>query len=82
VTSENDDTVRRYDGATGIFTGIFVSAGSGGLDAPFDLVFGPGAAAPVPALNPVAQVALFALMVAGAVGIARRGSRATLEDEA
>jgi sugar lactone lactonase YvrE len=81
VTSENDDTVRRYDGATGAFVGVFVSAGSGGLDAPFDLVFGSAAAEPVPASQPGARVALFALLIAAAARSAR-GRRATREDEA
>jgi sugar lactone lactonase YvrE len=81
VTSENDDSVRRYDGVTGAFVEVFVSAGSGGLDAPFDLVFGSAVAAAVPALQPGARVALFALMIAAAARSAR-GRRARLEDEA
>jgi sugar lactone lactonase YvrE len=81
VASENDDTVRRYDGATGAFVGVFVSAGSGGLDAPFDLVFGSAAAAPVPASQPGARVALFALLLAAAARSAR-GRRAAREGEA
>jgi hypothetical protein len=33
--------VLRYDGSTGAFLDVFVSAGSGGLDQPFGLTFGP-----------------------------------------
>jgi hypothetical protein len=86
VTSENDDTVRRYAGATGAFVGVFVSAGSGGLDAPFDLVFGSAAAEPVPASQPGARVALFALLIVALLLAAgarcARGRRAAGEDEA
>jgi sugar lactone lactonase YvrE len=32
--------IYRYDGTTGAFKGVFVSAGSGGLDAPAGIVFG------------------------------------------
>ena len=35
------DEVLRYDGSTGAFLGAFVSAGSGGLDDPTGLAFGP-----------------------------------------
>jgi len=41
VSSQNDDRVRRFDGATGAFMDIFVTAGSGGLNLPVGLGFGP-----------------------------------------
>jgi WD40 repeat protein len=41
VSSGLTDNVLRYDGVTGAFVGEFVAAGSGGLDAPFGLAFGP-----------------------------------------
>lgn len=41
VSSQNDDRVRRFDGATGAFIDIFVTAGSGGLNVPVGLGFGP-----------------------------------------
>ncbi len=41
VTSFNSSQVLRYNGATGAFTDAFVTAGSGGLDAPEGLVFRP-----------------------------------------
>jgi thiol-disulfide isomerase/thioredoxin len=37
---ENSD-IRRYDGRTGAFLGVFVKAGSGGLVEPGDFTFGP-----------------------------------------
>ena len=41
VTQEGQDTVRRYDTATGALIGTFVAAGSGGLSSPGGLAFGP-----------------------------------------
>lgn len=42
VCSFDGDDVRRYDGSTGAFLGIFVSAGSGGLNGPdAGMTFGP-----------------------------------------
>ena len=41
VSSANTDQVLRYNGNTGAFIDVFVSAGSGGLAAPIGLVFGP-----------------------------------------
>ncbi len=41
VASADTDQVLRYDGLTGSFLGAFVSSGSGGLDSPLDLGFGP-----------------------------------------
>ncbi|MBC8108405.1 MAG: hypothetical protein H7Z14_17600 [Anaerolineae bacterium] len=41
VTSRMTDSVLRYDGATGAFESAFVTPGSGGLDAPMDVDFGP-----------------------------------------
>jgi sugar lactone lactonase YvrE len=41
VASGNSDEVLRYDGVTGAFIDAFVPAGSGGLDGPVDLAFGP-----------------------------------------
>jgi hypothetical protein len=40
VTTAHACTILRYDGTTGAFKGTFVSAGSGGLDAPLGMVFG------------------------------------------
>lgn len=41
VTSASTDNVLRYDGLTGAFLGAFVASGSGGLNDPTALVFGP-----------------------------------------
>ncbi len=41
VSSRDTDQVLRYSATTGAFVGVFVTAGSGGLDGPQDLVFGP-----------------------------------------
>jgi probable HAF family extracellular repeat protein len=41
VSSAFTDEVRRYDGTTGEALGAFVSSGSGGLDNPSGLAFGP-----------------------------------------
>lgn len=41
VVSRRTDSVKRYDGATGAYLGDFVASGSGGLDAPLGLTFGP-----------------------------------------
>jgi WD40 repeat protein len=41
VSSRLTDNVLRYDGVTGDFLGEFVTAGSGGLDVPFGMDFGP-----------------------------------------
>jgi len=41
VSSQDNDRILRYDGATGAFTSTFVAAGSGGLDIPIGLDFGP-----------------------------------------
>lgn len=41
VSSAHTDSVLRYDGRTGDFLGAFVAAGSGGLDEPVGLTFGP-----------------------------------------
>lgn len=37
----NENSVLKYDGITGAFLGVFVHAGSGGLDNPQNLIFGP-----------------------------------------
>ena len=42
VTNAGANQVLRYDDATGAFLGVFVPAGSGGLNAPSGLAFGPG----------------------------------------
>jgi WD40 repeat protein len=42
VSSEINDQILRYDGTTGIYIDQFVSSGSGGLDAPWGLVFKTG----------------------------------------
>jgi hypothetical protein len=36
----NDNTVKRFDAATGAYEGTFVASGSGGLDGPRGLIFG------------------------------------------
>lgn len=41
VASSHEGAIRRYDGTNGSFKGVFVSAGSGGLDSPQGIVFGP-----------------------------------------
>jgi streptogramin lyase len=41
VTNGIDASVHRYDGRTGAFESVFVSPGSGGLDNPQALVYGP-----------------------------------------
>jgi WD40 repeat protein len=41
VCSQNNDRVLRYNGETGAFVDVFVTAGSGGLDVPVGLDFGP-----------------------------------------
>lgn len=41
VISSQKNEVLRYNGTTGKFIGAFVSSGSGGLDTPEDLTFGP-----------------------------------------
>ena len=41
VVSASTDEILRYDGKTGAFLNEFVTAGSGGLDNPGDIVFGP-----------------------------------------
>ena len=41
ITSYGTDTVLRYDLKTGTFLGVFVTAGSGGLNGPSNAVFGP-----------------------------------------
>jgi DNA-binding beta-propeller fold protein YncE len=41
VTAEGSDSVMKYDLATGASQGAFIAAGSGGLDAPVGMVFGP-----------------------------------------
>jgi streptogramin lyase len=41
VASDGTNNVLRYDGTTGEFLGVFVPAGSGGLNQPEGLVFGP-----------------------------------------
>lgn len=40
VVSEQNDNILRYD-RSGVFLGVFVPAGSGGLDNPWDIAFGP-----------------------------------------
>src|SRR5262249_58049319 len=40
VGSENTNEVLRYDGITGAFKGVFVTAGSGGLARPAGIIFG------------------------------------------
>jgi hypothetical protein len=40
VAAAHVGSILRYDGTTGAFKGVFVSAGSGGLDAPQGMVFG------------------------------------------
>ena len=41
VVSRLTNSVKRYDGTTGDYLGDFVASGSGGLDAPIGLTFGP-----------------------------------------
>jgi len=41
VNSSDTDEVLRYNGGTGAFIDAFVAAGSGGMDSPRGLVFGP-----------------------------------------
>src|SRR5687768_17331309 len=41
VSSEGTNSVKRYNGITGAFMGDFVASGSGGLDRPQGLSFGP-----------------------------------------
>ncbi|MCA9278029.1 MAG: hypothetical protein H6815_04485 [Phycisphaeraceae bacterium] len=41
LTDRSSDAVLRYDGTTGAFIDAFVPSGSGGLDRPVNLVFGP-----------------------------------------
>jgi DNA-binding beta-propeller fold protein YncE len=41
VLSLGNDSVKRYDGATGAYLGDFVASGSGGLDGPGTMTFGP-----------------------------------------
>jgi hypothetical protein len=41
VSDELNNSVKRYNGATGAYMGDFVTSGSGGLHAPEALVFGP-----------------------------------------
>jgi sugar lactone lactonase YvrE len=41
VASADTDAILRYDGVTGAFIDAFVTSGSGGLDSPVDLAFGP-----------------------------------------
>jgi DNA-binding beta-propeller fold protein YncE len=41
VAAAHEGAIYRYDGSTGAFKGVFVSAVSGGLDAPQGMVFGP-----------------------------------------
>lgn len=41
VVSRRTDSVKQYDGTTGAYLGDFVAGGSGGLDAPIGLTFGP-----------------------------------------
>jgi hypothetical protein len=52
VASGETDEVRRYDGNSGAFIDIFVTAGSGGLDDPGDLAFGPDGSLVVSSLGP------------------------------
>lgn len=42
VANFNQDLIRKINGTTGVDMGVFVSAGSGGLDGPSDLEFAPG----------------------------------------
>jgi DNA-binding beta-propeller fold protein YncE len=41
VVSRLTDSVKRYDGTSGAYLGDFVAGGSGGLDSPIGLTFGP-----------------------------------------
>lgn len=41
VAATHAGSILRYDGTTGAFKGVFVSAGSSGLDAPQGMAFGP-----------------------------------------
>ncbi len=41
VSSEGTSSVKRYDGTTGAYLGDFIASGSGGLDRPQGLTFGP-----------------------------------------
>jgi sugar lactone lactonase YvrE len=41
VVSADTDEVLHYDGQSGAFIGVFVSSGSGGLDEPWAMAFGP-----------------------------------------
>jgi hypothetical protein len=40
VSAAHEGAIYRYDGTTGAFKGVFVSAASGGLDAPQGIIFG------------------------------------------
>jgi hypothetical protein len=52
VTSNNNDSVLRYDGRTGAFLDVLVSAGSGGLSGPdIGLIPGPGGSLYVNSFN-------------------------------
>jgi hypothetical protein len=42
VTSFDNDSVLKFDADTGAFLGVFVPAGSGGLNGPTGLTFGAG----------------------------------------
>jgi len=42
VVDMNDNTVKRFDATTGAYLGTFVTAGSGGLNVPVGIDFGPG----------------------------------------
>ena len=73
VACQVSDAVLEYDGVTGAFVGTFVSAGSGGLDAPIDLVFATsGAAEPVPASRAATRGLIVAVLVAAAWTLLRR----------
>lgn len=41
VTSSLTNSVKRYDGSTGVYKGDFVAPGSGGLNDPWGIAFGP-----------------------------------------
>ena len=51
VSSFTQNSVRRYDEATGNFLGTFIAAGSGGLSAPHRALFGPDGAFYVASAN-------------------------------
>ena len=72
VTSQGDDTVKRYNGASGSYVEDFVITASGGLNAPFDLEFA-SASSPqvVPSLSQVGYHIVVLIMLG--IGARSRG---------